>query len=58
MKKKSMPPPPPTAPEPQPQRETVPDPERFEDILQDVVESVRRYREYQRQKEEPGLERG
>ncbi|HKV10529.1 MAG TPA: hypothetical protein VJ725_20480 [Thermoanaerobaculia bacterium] len=44
--------------EPELPGEIAPDSKQFEDILQDVVESVRKYREYQRQKEEPDPEPG
>lgn len=36
--------------------EIVPDPEQFETLLQDVLESVRKYRESKHQEEEPGPE--
>lgn len=58
MNKKSEPTPPKSDSEPELPGEIVPDPKQFEDILQDVIDSVRKYREYQSQKEEPGPEPG
>ena len=59
MNKKSESDPPSSDSEPRPEQpwEITHDPEQFEGLLQDVVDSVRKYRESQRPKEEPAPER-
>ena len=58
MEKKSGTMPPTNDSEHDPLLEIVPDPEQFETLLQDVLDSVKKYRESQQQKEEPGPEEG
>ena len=58
MNKKSESDPLPSDSEPKPEQpwEITHDPEQFDGLLQDVVDSVRKYRESQRRKEEPAPE--
>ncbi|HKV10490.1 MAG TPA: hypothetical protein VJ725_20280, partial [Thermoanaerobaculia bacterium] len=55
-KSESDPPSSDSEPRPEPPREITHDPEQFDGLLQDVVDSVRKYRESQRQKEDPAPE--